>query len=347
MLPVDCLKGLDLDGGWTVVEQLFRPSSATGGRFSTGYLVENEKGTKAYLKALDFAEAMQTSDPARELQELTAIYNFERDLLKVCRAKKLKRVVVPLADGAVTVPGNFGPLSRVQYLIFALADSDLRTMSSLGERLETAWSLRSLHHCAVGLRQLHQAGIAHQDLKPSNVLLFGDEGSKIADLGRASSAKLQSPFDDLAIPGDVGYAAPELRYVTNRPRSFEERCLADLYMLGSLVFFHFMGLSMNQALLSKLQGAWEAVSLSDTLEQDMPYIREQFAAVLVDLQAELASRVPNGAIEILLLVRQLCEPDPLLRGDPCRGRRFGFSYDLEKVVSKLDLLATKAELNIR
>ena len=43
-----------------------------------------------------------------------------------------------------------------------------------------------MHHIATGLFQLHSAAVAHQDLKPSNVLVFDHSISKVADLGSAS-----------------------------------------------------------------------------------------------------------------------------------------------------------------
>ena len=64
---------------------------------------------------------------------------------------------------------------------------------------------RTLHHIAVGLQQLHGEGIAHQDLKPSNVLFFETFGAKLADLGCADTLKnpASSPHGHWGITGDV------------------------------------------------------------------------------------------------------------------------------------------------
>ena len=64
---------------------------------------------------------------------------------------------------------------------------------------------------AVGLKQLHGIKISHQDLKPSNVLLY-NEGfvSKIGDLGRSLCADIDAPHDNgINFPGDFTYAPPE------------------------------------------------------------------------------------------------------------------------------------------
>ena len=84
----------------------------------------------------------------------------------------MSRVVTAIADGSVTV--NIGGTSEVvQYLIFEKADGDARSFLNASSAFDLAWSLRALHHVTVGLRQMHQSRMAHQDLKPSNVLLFG------------------------------------------------------------------------------------------------------------------------------------------------------------------------------
>lgn len=73
----------------------------------------------------------------------------------------------------MVVPGQ--GFTKVFYLIFELADGDIRRHLAVQESLDLAFVLRTLHHVAVGLDQLHRADIAHQDLKPSNVLIYTKE----------------------------------------------------------------------------------------------------------------------------------------------------------------------------
>jgi len=53
--PAQELTGIELDGGWKVLELLKRDPKATGGNFSVGYVVESSSGDRAYLKALDYS----------------------------------------------------------------------------------------------------------------------------------------------------------------------------------------------------------------------------------------------------------------------------------------------------
>jgi eukaryotic-like serine/threonine-protein kinase len=207
--PADCLEGRDLGNGWTVESKITRKPNSTGGCFSVGYEVRSADGRMAFLKALDFSEALRAADPAKALQSVTEQFNFERAILEKCRDRKLDRILIPITDGKITVNG-FGPFGVVLYLIFARAEGDIRNVLVDFRSLDLLWSLTSLHHVSVGLQQLHNNGTAHQDLKPSNVLFMGGEGSKITDLGRASDKTMQSPFDGMSVPGDFGYAAPDL-----------------------------------------------------------------------------------------------------------------------------------------
>src|SRR5947209_9015187 len=79
--PAERLDGRHLPNGWTVLTQINPKPGATGGFFSVGYRAKHDSGQEAFLKAIDFSEAFASADPVRKLEELTATFNFERDLL--------------------------------------------------------------------------------------------------------------------------------------------------------------------------------------------------------------------------------------------------------------------------
>ncbi|MFH0961045.1 MAG: protein kinase [Pseudomonadota bacterium] len=346
MRPAECLEGLDLPDGWHVNSIIYRPLASTGGKFSVGYHVTNADGRNAYLKALDFSSAFNTPDPPRALQPMVSAYNFERDLLSKCRERKLRRVVIPLSDGTVQAPGNFGELGKVSYIIFELAAGDIRNEVTNWQEFDLAWSLRSLHHTATGLRQLHSTGIAHQDLKPSNVLVFPEEGSKVTDLGRASYVHSPSQVDGLQIPGDVGYAPPEQWYGWQHSPDFDSRFVADLYLLGSLVFFYFCNCSVTAAIQLKLSKAHGRDFIRSGFLQDLPYIQSAFSDALVDLRSAVASFAVGLTDEVIMIANQLCEPDPRRRGDPKALSSKVTKHDLQPYISRFDRLARHAELRM-
>jgi serine/threonine protein kinase len=276
---------------------------------------------------------------------MTTAYNFERDLLAKCRDRRLRRVVTPLADGSVQVPGNFGLLGNVAYVIFELASGDIRSEVANWQQFDLAWSLRSLHHTSTGLSQLHSAGIAHQDLKPSNVLVFPAEGAKVADLGRASYVHGASQVDALQIPGDVGYAPPEQWYGWQHSPGFDSRYVADLYLLGSLLFFYFMTTSAATALRLKLIKRQPGFTGSGFL-QDLPYLQQAFSETISDLEGVLSPLAGKLTPELVMIARQVCEPDPRRRGDPNARTSGRLQHDIQAYISRFDRLAKQAELGL-
>lgn len=343
--PHELLERLSLKNGWRVVTKLDRPEAATGGNFSCGYIVERSDGQRGYLKALDFFSGLpESDDPARSLEPLLKAFNFERALLSRCKEKRLSRVVTALDDGAITVP-RVPPPATVQYIIFELADGDVRTQMARADELDIAWALRSLHQIAVGLKQLHSINVAHQDLKPSNVLLFeGLTSSKLADLGRAATKGEEPPHYKFDVAGDRGYAPPELLY-GYVPRSWEaKRKGCDAYLLGSMISSLFTTVAMTPLIMRGLDPRFRWHNWRGSYQEVLPYVRAAFADAVVYVADEFP---PDFRSELREALEQLCDPDPFLRGHPRnRGMRSGDQYSLQRYVSKFNLLASQAEFRL-
>ena len=341
--PAHSLEGKELAKGWKVLKKITRKPISTGGKFSVGYRVVSEEGREAFLKALDFSAATQDPDPARTLQAMTEAYNFERDLLDKCKNRKLSRVMTPILDGSLNIPG-FGMYSPVHYLIFELASGDIRDVLSEFDSFDLVWCLRSLHNVAVGLKQLHAIGIAHQDLKPSNVLVLGDDDLRIGDLGRASDRSMASANDLLRVPGDTSYAPVDLYYPDTGVDGFDKKFLSDLYLLGSLFFFHFTGVSASHAIRSKLRGSQLR---NKSFKADLPYFQHAFEEAIIALRLEVHRFAASFTDEIIDIVKQLCDPDPTKRGDPKWKYSVVPRYDLQRYISRLDLLRGKLAIGLR
>ena len=340
--PAQLLVGRQLAGGWYVEERVDRAPDATGGHFSTSYIVRSPDGRKAFLKAMDYQQALTAPDPAQTLHSMTAAYNFEREMLARCREHKLTRVVRIVGDGSVSAREG-DPSSVVQYLIFELATGDIRSVASFGDATDHAWILRTIHNATAALRQLHNAHIAHQDLKPSNILLFPNDHSKLADLGRSYHRHITSPHDDLDWAGDVTYAPPELLYGHVHPEWRTRRIATDLYLLGSLIMYLYTGVSMTHFLLNRLDGRHHydsGIEYRDVL----PYLQRAFAQILREVPDNIPSSV---ASEIRDAVVHLCHLDPEKRGHPRNAQTSDHRYSLERYVSVFDRLANKAEWSAR
>jgi hypothetical protein len=161
--PASHLLDVELLNRWRVVERIAGGGGGSGGQFSHGYVVEDHEGRRGYLKAIDYSDALKTPDPARALQPMVDAFNLERDLLEQCKTRRLSRVVKAIESGTIVVPGF--AVGTVQYIIFELAEGDVRAQIGTARQFDIAWALRALHHIANGLRQLHQIGVAHQAIQ--------------------------------------------------------------------------------------------------------------------------------------------------------------------------------------
>ena len=291
---------------------------------------------------MDYRRALASPDPARSLEFMTAAFNFERVLLEKCRSNNLFRIVRVLDSG--TIAAEEGDLSSVvQYLIFELADGDIRSFVEFGEGIDNAWVLRTMHQAAAALYQLHRVQVAHQDLKPSNILLFEFDHSKLGDLGSASDLSQASPNDQLDCAGDLTYAPPELLYGQIHQDWRTRRLACDMYLLGSLIVYFYTGVSMTHLLLSRVGSSHHHDTWGGPYNEVLPYVQRAFAQVV----RELPQNVPiEFADDITRLVGQLCDPDPLQRGHP-KDRNGNNKYSLERYVTRLDVLARRSELAYR
>ena len=342
--PARQLSGRELRGGWIVGELLERPAYSTGSCFSQGYVVKAADGRRGYLKVLDYSAALVQADPATVLNAMTEAFLFERQICDVCVKKAMSRIVRAIDSGTLFLDPQ-SPTSVVQYLVFELAEGDVRKHLDTITAFDEAGALRALHHACTGLFQLHTSGIAHQDLKPSNMLKFQDSEWKVGDLGRASSLQHKAPHDPLPVAGDPVYAPPESLYHRQvDPDWSKRRFSCDAYLMGRMILFMFTHTSMTAQLMDHLDPSQHWSVWTGTYDEVLPYLRDSFGKSIKSNEPFLPPRFRPDLVE---MVRQLCDPDPQLRGSPELRGRIGNQYSLERFISRLDLLASKAEVSLR
>ncbi|MEZ5220266.1 MAG: hypothetical protein R2743_02155 [Ilumatobacteraceae bacterium] len=348
--PAELLEGALLADGWRVTQRLDRGADATGGTFSVPYLAERIVGATAehaFCKALDFSNAPRMAAEAGcsvidAFKSLTDAYVFERDLVLHCAGRRMTNVIRALTAGEFTITEhNFDPIyATVPYIIFERADGDVRGKMA-SSAFDDAVKLRVLHGAANGLRQLHGAQVFHQDLKPSNVMLIGGSG-KLGDLGRAMRSDSRGIWDDLLIAGDRTYAPPELLYGGDLADPTTRRLACDAYHLGSLAMFLFTGSSLTPLVFAELPDEFHWRTWPRDFRNALPYLRDAFGRVL---DAEAGALSPTLGVDLLPVVRELGDPDPLVRGVP---RGTGRSrYSMQRYVSIFDRLARRAEMVAR
>lgn len=340
MQPADQLEGMTLPNGWTVTKRVVPSSTATGGNFGTGYIVKNSAGEQGYLKAMDYWKAFAGPNTSQAINIMTDMYLFEKNICELCRDKKLKRVVRAIDHGTIQVNPK-DHFSKVEYLIFELADGDIRGALDTHTALDLAFTLRALHQVAVGLHQLHSANVAHQDLKPSNVLMFGQAvGSKLGDLGRAWAQELSAPHDGMHVAGDPSYAPIDMLWrQPGGPLNAQTRYSNDMYHFGSLIVFLFCRVHLNALVQQFLDQQYWPMRWSGDYASVLPFVQSSFSDALLEFGKSVPAAIREPIVE---MVKQLCDPDPDSRGHP--GSRVDKDpYSLIRYISKLDRLATLAE----
>lgn len=333
------LLGLVTEGGWRIVEQVQFPPDHTGGFFSESYFVEKE-GARAFLKALDIA----TFTDFGRLTAALAGFDYETQLVTHTTSAKLSRVVKLLESGEIEAdPTNPVPLLRkLPYLVFELGAGDIRSTVDVSKAVSNRWRFCVLHRAAAGLLQLHQSGIAHQDLKPSNIIRMAEEELKLADLGRSSMRGKAAPHDGLPVAGALSYAPLELTYSYVIPDWTQRRLATDVFHLGCLVVFVFTNTVLPLLVLQKLEDAYQPQNWGDSYENVIPHLQAALQRAVDELAPDFPAEFRG---ELTALVLDMCHPDPTKRGLLHKAAgQVGTSLWLQKFVSRFDLLQKRASV---
>lgn len=338
------LEGRVLKNKWQILSKIEPKPGASGGFFSVCYLVKDiEKGQEAFLKALNFHAFFQLfrGRPIVEIiNEQTNAFKFERELLLRCKNGRLTKVSTILDEGEEYL--DEFTISNVPYLIFEMADGDVRSHLNFSRNVEISWKLKSLHDVAVGLKQLHSLDIGHQDLKPSNVLLF-EHGvlSKIGDLGRSLCATLDAPHDNgHDFPGDLSYAPLEYLYYYIEPDWTKRIRSTDMYLFGSLISFFFTGSNMTSLIGKNIdpQFKWDKWRGDYSAVKD--YLLDGFYKAINEFKSSLTD--PILASKLSAILEYCCYPIPEKRGHPKAIAEIGNQYDFQRTITSFDVLAKKS-----
>ncbi len=339
------LLGHTLKNDWEVIEKINLPKTSTGGFFSVGYKVRNNEGKLAFLKAINFNKMSASAGIMAQIELTTKAFNFECELLDVCKNENMNKIVLSLDYGEYFV-GDENLANLVPYIIFELANADIRSYKNITHGLDALWILKILHSIAIGIKQLHEVKIIHQDLKPSNVLLFditseNKEESKISDLGRSYSENIPAPHGD-SFRGDRSYAPIEYWYGYDNDKWSKSKYSIDLYLFGNLILFLFTNHNINTLIYSKLDDAYKWESWTGTYDE----VKDFILAIFVECIEEIKSQILPEYIaeDIKLMIEQLCNPDPERRGHPQSILGTKSKYSLERYISILDALIYQVKL---
>ncbi len=126
---------------------------------------------------------------------------------------------------------DLGESGDVAYIAMELMEGrELQEMIDGKRRLLITDALNIAIQVAAGLSYAHQRGIVHGDIKPSNIMVLGDNLAKIADFGIARMASAKSTQADV-IYGTPSFMSPEQIL----GKSIDAR--SDIFSLGVVLYY--------------------------------------------------------------------------------------------------------------
>ena len=323
-------------GRWQVIEKRQRTEEDCSGFYSTCYTVKDGEGNIAFLKAYNYVYAFGgKAGSADVLKIMVENFTYERDLLSFCSDNKMKRVVTAIDSGEYKEKGEVIP---VPYLVFEIAQGSLKTQQIL-ENADLAWKLFAFHGALVGLSQLHKAKIVHQDIKPSNILIFGKNYSKISDLGSATQFDNPSNWMTVEHVGDLRYAPVELLYGHCSSDWDTRRYGADLFMMGGILSFMLTNSNFLGLMLNKLPENKQPNNFGGKFEEVKPHLLKVYSETLEEIETEIPAGIRKDLVNVL---SELSHPIPEERGNPKKLLIVHRQYSLQRYISIIDRLAKHA-----
>lgn len=333
------LIGKTTQDGWLLERAAVFAVDHTGGYFSKCFHVTRED-KKAFLKALNLDKF-----GIRELVGFFTEFEYEQQTLTICRDAKLNRVVRLIEAGNIDRGDAFSSIQRqVPFIVFELADDDIRSSIDVSKNPSNRWRFFVLHQTTLGLLQLHGAQIAHQDLKPSNILRFGEKLLKLGDLGRSTHRSRPAPHDGLARPGHINYAPFEQRYNYTPPGEWAlRRISSDVFQLGAFLTYAFTSVVLPGSVLGSIDANYHPDNWGGTYADVMPFLQAQLVKTVREISGDLPEPFRD---ELTQMILDLCNADPLQRGKlgAKNGQPNMSPLWLQRYVARFDILQKKAAM---
>ncbi len=341
-------------GGWLVGERLENNDRTT--RYSLFHQV-TKGNTVAIMKVLNYDKCLNTDelDGAKDRSELVAreagAFHFESELAKKCTGNHMGNVIRYLDSGDVELP-NYA-VKGVTYIVYEMSEGKIGDFLSFSSKADFVVDLgmlvdklKSLHQVTKGVKQLHTKLIAHHNITPQSIEVFKENTLfKVGGLqkSRTRQEDLQSPISASIFDGDYTFAPPEAFFCYKVSEEMSSYYQIDTYMLGNLMVYYLTSMNITTLIDRKIPYSLrEWASKGATYPAVLPDIIKAFNETLDEIQSSIC--VKELREPILEIIEGLCHPDPEKRGYPGGFSRVQANADLQRVLSKLDLLYKKAQL---
>ncbi len=330
------LEGLTLLDKWKVIKKIRVDDKGKGSSCTACYRAVSPKGDLSFIKAFDF-RGEELAGNTESLERFVREYNHEKRIHFLCNANRINRVTRIFGAGDILVKGEV-----VHFIICEWADKSLLEHQPPGNKNilpETRFT--SMRDMASAISQLHQIGVAHQDVKHSNAVCFRNSELKLTDLGSSSCETIDAPPHDLdQLVGQPNYAPYEHHYDCHPSEWRHRRFGCDLFLLGNFCFTSFTGVSLSHLALHCIQEELRPGKFTGDYGNIIPHLIEAHAHI----PDFLGFVIPEPLIrDVTDIVSSLCHPNPRLRGHK-RNLDFNNQFGLERYITKFEILAKKARV---
>ena len=197
--------------------------------------------------------------------------------------------------------------STAYLLMEYVAGSTLRQLCHKNEPMDVRRLCRIFADVALGLQHLHQAGVIHRDVKPSNIMVDSTGRGTLIDFGYAYARDelyLKPPSSNATLTlGTLKYMAPEQIAIpyTVGPQ-------ADLYGLGCAIYMvltgrvPFPGLTPQEIVAGHRHGTVVPIR---SYRNDLPFEVEHLVVALLE---KLPERRPSSAQEVASILTHHAAP---------------------------------------
>ncbi|MEO7398786.1 MAG: serine/threonine-protein kinase [Ilumatobacteraceae bacterium] len=173
------------------------------------------------------------------------------------------------------------------------------TLQEPTEPLTRDAKLRALHDSALAVHDLHEAGIAHRDLRPGNILLREDGSACLGDLGLAQLGS--GSVTSMAPMASIGFVDPKLIMGDSASRA------SDIYSLGAILHWALTGETVHAG----LDGADPMMAVRAVLRNPLHVRRDLLEPAEADLILACIdddpTHRPETALEVASLIDSLKE----------------------------------------
>ncbi len=169
---------------------------------------------------------------------------------------------------------------------------DLRHMVRQQGKLDMQAAADIICQAAEGLAYVHERGLVHRDVKPTNLLVSTEGETKISDLGLANWANLTELAEQPCerIIGSPDYVAPEQIAAPDAPQP-----ASDVYSLGCTLYYAVTGKVPfpGGTTAEKLQAHREKLPLHP--RRLNPDLCDEFVEVIADMmEKDPGARIPSA-----------------------------------------------------